>query len=130
MKAHRRTLLWPPPARGPAWIAAAFSRAGCFVALLLLPFVLRSPVQAHDSPEHVIEGLTARIHAEPGRPELFWRRAVEHRVLGDLSAAARDLQQALKLQRNFLPALAELSRVHLAQRNPKQALAVINRALD
>jgi len=88
------------------------------------------PVGAHDSPEHVIEGLTARIEAEPRRADLFWRRAVEHRVLGQLSAASRDLRQALRLQQDYLPALTELSRVQLAQGHRREALAVVNRALS
>jgi tetratricopeptide (TPR) repeat protein len=86
-------------------------------------------LNAHDSPEHVISGLTARIEAEPRRADLYWRRATEYRVLGRLEEAAQDLRQALKFQRDYLPALADLSRVQLGLHKKRQALATINRAL-
>jgi len=87
------------------------------------------PVSAHDSPEHVIEGLTARIQNDPRRPDLFWRRATEYRALGQSEAAVRDLKQALKLSPNHLAALTDLSRMQLAQGSRRAALRTIEYAL-
>jgi tetratricopeptide (TPR) repeat protein len=94
------------------------------LALLLLPL----PAPAHDSPEHVVEILTARMDVVGQRPDLLWRRATEHRVLGHLPAAARDLKEALKSNPRFLPALTDLSRVQLAQGRRRRALWTLDRA--
>jgi tetratricopeptide (TPR) repeat protein len=98
------------------------------VLALLGPGAGVPPAAAHDSPEHVIEALTARIEAGP-RPDLLWRRAAEYRSLGQLQPATRDLKQALKLDPNHLPALADLSRMQLAQGSGRAALRTIEHAL-
>ena len=104
----------------------------CNVALLVLVAVLLLPLRAlpHDSPEHVIEMLTARMEMAGQSPNLLWRRATEHRVLGDLVAAASDLKRALKMDHRFLPALIDLSRVQLAQGQRRRALWTIDRAFE
>ena len=94
------------------------------LAMLLLPL----PAPAHDSPEHVVELLTARMAVAGPRPDLLWRRATEHRALGDLAAAASDLKRALKMDPRFLPALTDLSRVQLAQGHRRRALWTLDRA--
>ena len=91
--------------------------------------MLPVPGVAHDSPSHVIDGLTARIEADPKRADLYWRRATEYRVLSRLPEAARDLQKALRLEPGFLSAVLDLSRVELAQNQTRRALATVNRAL-
>ncbi len=96
------------------------------VPLLILP----CPAVAHDSPEHVIELLTARMETIGERPDLLWRRATEHRALGNLKAAATDLQRALKLKKDYQPALIDLSRVRLAQGRRRDAMKPIERALS
>jgi tetratricopeptide (TPR) repeat protein len=103
-------------------------RAASFVLLALL-FL---PVHAlpHDSPEHVVQMLTARMELVGPRPDLLWRRATEHRALGDLAAAGRDLKRALKLDRRFLPALTDLGRVQLAQGYRRRALRTIDQAFE
>ena len=93
-------------------------------ALAFLP----TRASAHDSPEHVVEILTARMETVGQRPDLLWRRATEHRVLGNLAAASRDLRQALKSNPRFLPALTDLSRVQLEQGHRRRALWTIDRA--
>lgn len=98
-------------------------------AILFLVLVCASiSAPAHDSPEHVIELLTARMASAGERPELLWRRATEHRALGNLSAAGRDLRRALRLQSDYLPALTDLGRVRTAQGRHRAALAAIDRA--
>lgn len=106
-------------------------RLSCLLAcwlsgLLFLP----SAAWPHDSPEHVVEMLTARMQVTGARPDLLWRRATEHRALGDLAAAARDLKRALKMNPRFLPALTDLSRVQLAQGQCRRALWTIDRAFE
>jgi tetratricopeptide (TPR) repeat protein len=96
------------------------------LALLFLP----ARALPHDSPEHVVEMLTARMEIIGPRPDLLWRRATEHRVLGDLVAAGRDLKRALKLNPRFLPALTDLSRVQLAQGSRRRALRTIDHAFE
>ena len=106
-----------PDGSPPLWLSA-----------LLAVFLLPLPVPAHDSPEHVVEILTARMEVVGERPDLLWRRATEHRALRDLPAAGRDLKRALKLNPRFLPALTDLSRVQLAQGHRRRALWTLDRA--
>jgi tetratricopeptide (TPR) repeat protein len=86
-------------------------------------------VMAHDSPEHVIEMLTARMETTGPRADLYWRRATEHRALGQLNDAADDLKKAVKLKPEFLVAYADLSRVESAQGRHRRAIATANRAI-
>src|SRR5262245_19976023 len=97
--------------------------------LCVLATVLPRIVAGHDSPEHVVEMLTARMEAVGERADLLWRRATEYRALNNLGAAARDLSRAIKLQPDYLSALIDLSRVQLAQGHRRQALATVDRAL-
>jgi len=113
----------------PGGSAVALRRLLLVGAALGLFVSLCPPADAHDSPQHVIDALTVRIHAQPKRAELWWQRATEHRVLGDLMAAARDLREAIKLNPAFLAALTDLSRVQLAQGSPHAATRTIQRAL-
>jgi len=98
-------------------------------SLLLLVFTAGIAV-AHDSPEHVIEMLTARMETVGERSDLLWRRATEHRALADHAAAAKDLKRAIKLRRDYLPALIDLSRVQLLQGQRRAALRTIERAMS
>jgi tetratricopeptide (TPR) repeat protein len=100
-------------------------------ALLVLSAALLSPqVWAHDSPEKLINRYTALISEHGPTPLLLYRRATEYRVLGELSKAARDLEQAIKLQPNFVTGQTELSRIYLAQGRATEALTAVNRAID
>jgi tetratricopeptide (TPR) repeat protein len=94
-------------------------------AVLLIPLLTR----AHDSPEHVIEALTARIESTGADPELLWERATEYRALGNLDAAAADLKRALKARADFVIAMQDLARLELVKGNSKEALRIVNRAL-
>ena len=80
----------------------------CALLCLLVP-----AVSAHDSPEHVVELLTARMKKGGRTAELLWRRAAEHRALDQLAAAAADLRDAIALKPDFLAAQADLGRVQL-----------------
>lgn len=95
------------------------------IALLLTASFLK----AHDSPEHVIQILTARMETIGERPDLLWRRATEHRVLGNLSAAAFDLKRAIKLRRDYTAAWVDLGRVRLAQGRHREARRTLQRLM-
>lgn len=97
------------------------------VAAALLTGVLAAV--AHDSPEHVIEALTARIKERGPTADLLWRRATEHRALQQLDPAAADLRETIRLQPRLFAAHADLARVQLQGREPKAALATLGRAL-
>ncbi len=99
----------------------------CALAVALLR---GAPLEAHDSPEHVIEHLTARMDREGRSAELLYRRACEYRALGKMLPAERDLHEALKLQDDFLPAITELSEVQLAQGHADKALVTVEHALQ
>ena len=94
-----------------------------FLAACVIGMV--SPLaMAHDSPEHVIEILTARMEAVGPRADLYWRRATEHRAIGELREAAADLKKAIKLKPDYLAAYADLSRVELAQGKRRRAIEI------
>jgi tetratricopeptide (TPR) repeat protein len=111
---------------------ADFIHHSRFVApqsLALLLLLLAPALPAHDSPEHVIEALTIRMEADGKQPDLLWERATEYRALGDLAAAASDLEQAVKARPDFVIAWQDLARIELARGNTKRASRTINRAL-
>jgi tetratricopeptide (TPR) repeat protein len=86
-------------------------------------------IQAHDSPEHVVELLTARMKSTGPRPELLWRRATEYRALSKWAEAEKDLRAAVRLRKDFLAAWVDLSRVELARNNPRSAAKAVQQAL-
>jgi tetratricopeptide (TPR) repeat protein len=88
----------------------------------------RFTARGHESPEHVIEMLTARMEATGPRADLLWRRAAEHRALGQLEAAEKDLRAAVRRQTGYVQAELDLSRVQLARGNTNGALKTIGRA--
>ncbi len=105
-----------------------FRECGCALRLsaaALLSFAAIGRGVAHDSPEHVVEVLTARIHADGPRPELLWRRATEYRALGEPALAEKDLKLALRRQQDFEQARIDLSRVQLALGKTNAALRTI-----
>lgn len=95
------------------------------IAGALLTLAGTDSVVAHDSPEHVVEVLTARIRSDGPRPELLWRRATEYRALGEPAMAEKDLKLALRRQRDFEQARIDLSRVQLALGKTNAALRTI-----
>jgi tetratricopeptide (TPR) repeat protein len=88
-----------------------------------------SPACAHDGPEHEIEEITKQIQSTGGTAELLIHRAVEYRIMGQLAEAARDLEQALELDRTSPAAHRELSQAYFALGKTNEALVTVNRAL-
>jgi tetratricopeptide (TPR) repeat protein len=95
-----------------------------FLGLTTLP-----RLAAHDSPEHMVELLTAHMETVGRRPDLLWRRATEYRALSKLPEAERDLRAAIRLKKDFFPAIMDLSRVQLARGNSRGAGRTIQRAM-
>ncbi len=93
--------------------------------LVFLPFRL----PAHDSPDHVIATLTAEMARTGATPRLLVERASEQRIMGRLPQAAADLERALQLEAEFLPARIELGRVYLAQGKAAEALKIVERVM-
>ena len=104
-------------------------RAVPVCALALLALCAPRIAGAHDSPEHVVEALTARIAREGKTAPLLYRRAVEYRALGKLDRAAGDLQEARKADPAYVPAHRELCLVRLAEGRNSDALAAIDQAI-
>jgi len=113
-------------APGGWWLAR---RIGAWGAAVLVGMAATSQLPAHDSPEHVVELLTARMETAGRRPDLLWRRATEYRALAKLPEAEKDLRAAVRRKNDFLPALQDLSRVQLARGNSKGAAKTLLRAL-
>ena len=101
-----------------------------WMLVLVLAILAPAGVLAHDSPEHVVELLTARMKKRGRTAELLWRRGTEHRVLDQLAAAAADLREALVLKPGYIVALADLGRVELQQGKLTRALETLNRGID
>lgn len=99
------------------------------ISLLALTLMVSGRLSAHDSPEHVIEFLTARMEAVGERADLLWHRAVEYRALRNHTEAAKDLKRAIKLRSDYLPAYVDLSRVQLNLGQRRRALWTIDRAM-
>ena len=76
------------------------------IVLSILAALLPSDARGHDSPQHVVDHLTARMAREGRSAELLYRRACEYRALGRLDPAADDLEQALRLDPSYRPALS------------------------
>src|SRR5262249_21323392 len=102
----------------------------CSLALCFWIACLPLRVTAHDSPEHVVEQLTARIIEQGKSADLLWRRAAEYRELGVLDSAGRDLREAIALKPDFLVARADLGKVQLRQGKASLALRTLNDAVS
>jgi hypothetical protein len=110
-------------------ISAAKTRRWTYASACWITISLAQLVSAHDSPEHVIEHLTARMARQGRTAELLYRRACEYRALGKLSAAEQDLAAALEIKGDDARARLDLSRVQLAEGKTAAALLTIEPAI-
>jgi tetratricopeptide (TPR) repeat protein len=101
-------------------IVFAFASAGLFV--------LHS--YGHEGPEHEVEELTERIKVEGELPDLLIQRAIEYKVLGKFAEAAKDLERALSIQEESVPARRELSLAYFELGKTNEAMATVTRALN
>ena len=86
--------------------------------------------RAHDSPEHEIEALTEKMHANGASATLLARRATEWRSLRKLDHAQADLEHAIALGPDSVGLRAELAQVQAAQRHFDAARKTLERALS
>jgi tetratricopeptide (TPR) repeat protein len=84
----------------------------------------------HDGPQHEVDELTERMKIEGQVPNLLIQRATEYKVLGQFAEAAKDLERALVLDEESVPARRELSLAYFSLGKTNEALATINRALN
>ena len=117
------------PSSGSRPVVFPLRPLGTWAVAGLLGLAMLPRLAAHDSPEHMVELLTARMETVGRRPDLLWQRATEYRALVQLPEAERDLRAALRLKKDFLPAIMDLSRVQLARGNPRGAGKTIQRAM-
>src|SRR5688572_13542837 len=85
---------------------------------------------AHDSPEHEIEALTAKMAAVGKSANLLARRATEWRALGELNRAVNDWREAIKLEPRSIAFHSELAKVLIARGELPEALNAVDSALD
>jgi len=105
-------------------------RLGVLVASGALCAAWPASMRAHDSPEHEIASLTARIaEGSPTSAELFARRAAEWRALGNLAKARSDLETAIALDGHSASLHVELARIEAARQHYLAASNVITRGL-
>lgn len=84
---------------------------------------------AHEGPEHEIEELTELI-AKGETADLLLQRAIEYRVLGKNNEAARDLEQAARLDPSSLLMQRELGRVYFTLGKTNEAIDILSHALN
>lgn len=97
--------------------------------LYLCVLLLAASTFGHDSPEHVVEDLTRKIKALGSKPDLLYQRAIEYRALRRYSAAAADLQRAIKEQPDSALYNLELARTYALNGQNDKALKQIDDCL-
>lgn len=107
--------------------ASGWSHAGAVLACLVLLLPVPSP--AHDSPEHVVEQLTAEMDRDGRSAARLCERAVQFRELGRLAEAEADLAAALEAQPDNLGTANDLARVQWHRGQAARALTTLKDAL-
>lgn len=115
--------------RRPHAVSLSRGRA-CLALAAALALASAPPLPAHDSPEHSVELLTARLHREGRSAALLCERAQGYRELGRLAEAEADLTAAWAAEPANLDAANTLARVQFHRGQPGPALATLSRALD
>lgn len=88
--------------------------------------ITSSELLAHYDVNATVAALTKKIKTQPSA-ELFHDRAIEFRALRDRTHAEADLKSALKLNPDFLPALAALARIQNQKGDHQNALGTAQR---
>jgi tetratricopeptide (TPR) repeat protein len=110
-----------------ARIRALWSQAASPAATLLLRRGLRN-MEAR-LPEEALEDFDAALTLDPGFAEAWHLRAQAHARAGDTAAAARDLQEVLRLEPRHWAALLSLSALQEEGGNAAAALRSLEAAL-
>ncbi|MBI1841158.1 MAG: hypothetical protein HYR88_09935 [Verrucomicrobia bacterium] len=84
---------------------------------------------AHEGPEVDIQELTDAIKATGETADLLLQRAIEYRVLGKMSEALRDLEEAARLESYGLPISRELAKVQFGLGKTNEAIDTVTKAV-
>lgn len=108
-------------------IRALWGEAASPAAVLLLRRGVRN-MQAN-APDEALEDFDAALVLSPAAAEAWHLRAQAHAALGDAAAAARDLQETLRLEPRHFGALMTLSVLQEERGDPEGALRSVDAAL-
>ncbi|HYF06040.1 MAG TPA: tetratricopeptide repeat protein [Acetobacteraceae bacterium] len=109
-----------------ARIRALWGEAASPAAVLLRRGIRNMQANA---PDEALEDFDAAIVLSPGAAEAWHLRAQAHAALGDAAAAARDLQETLRLEPRHFGALMTLSVLQEERGDPEGALRSVEAAL-
>ena len=84
----------------------------------------------HDAPQEALEDVEAALVIDPDAPEGYHRRALVRSALGDFPGALADLQETLKREPRYFPALQSLSRIAENREDYKGALSAWEKVLE
>jgi tetratricopeptide (TPR) repeat protein len=73
--------------------------------------------------EHALADLSRAIELRPGEPEYLYQRAMVYRQSGQAAPALADLDHALTLNQDFLPAYLPRAEIRLHEKNVDGAIA-------
>ena len=106
---------------------------GIIHSLLLWVYVMASTTgivaEAHEGPEHDIQELTEAMKATGETADLLLQRAIEYRVLGKMSEALRDLEEASRMDIGTLPVPRELAKVQFSTGKTNEAIDTLTKVI-
>lgn len=88
-----------------------------------------SGIWAHEGPEHEIEELTDLLKIRGDSADLLLQRAIEYRVLGQMSHALKDLEDATRIDPLDIKIQRELSKVQFWTGKTNEALETVSHAI-
>ncbi len=86
-------------------------------------------IWAHEGPEHEIEELTDLLKIRGDSADLLLQRAIEYRVLGQMSHALKDLEDATRIDPADIKIQRELSKVQFWTGKTNEALETVSHAI-
>ena len=111
-----------------AHIQHAWVEAGTPAVTLLMSRGLREASAGSD--QDALDDLNAALDLDPNQAEAWHQKALVHFHMGDVNAAVRDIEQALRLQPRHFGALQTLSRIAEERKDWKGAYAAWQKVLD
>lgn len=96
-----------------------------FSAMFLACGFAAAPAAAHDSPEHVVEALTAQMAKTGPTADLLYRRAVEYRALRKYAEAEADFEASLALDLNSFATTFALAEILATQKKWQRCIELV-----
>ncbi len=84
----------------------------------------------NNAAQEALEDVEAAIVIDPEAPEGYHRRAMARAALGDFSAALADLQETLRREPRYYPALQSLAQIAEEREDAKGALSAWEKLLE